>query len=157
MKPLKVFLSFMRLRAPRYEHTGDNENMTDENECEDERGGHFLCAVNDFMTGLQCPDCYGTGGLFDLALGIDDPCPTCGPEDMVPVRWPDSQRIMEHPTAVLCYDGNDESYYLVPASVWEQYKDTYYEAECQHLDYATDLDGDYCLCCGLREAEGDEE
>ena len=28
--------------------------------------------------------------------------------------------------------------------------------ECQHLDYATDLDGDYCLDCGLREAEGDE-
>ena len=31
------------------------------------------------------------------------------------------------------------------------------QSECEHLDYAEDLDGGYCLNCGLREAEGDDE
>lgn len=26
---------------------------------------------------MSCEDCYGTGGLYDLALGIDNECPTC--------------------------------------------------------------------------------
>lgn len=26
---------------------------------------------------MSCEDCCGTGGLYDLALGIDDECPTC--------------------------------------------------------------------------------
>jgi uncharacterized protein (DUF983 family) len=25
----------------------------------------------------RCPECYGTGGLYDLQLGINDECPTC--------------------------------------------------------------------------------
>ena len=31
----------------------------------------------DEVTDIPCPECYGTGGLYDLALGIDDPCATC--------------------------------------------------------------------------------
>jgi len=25
----------------------------------------------------DCRECYGTGGLYDSRLGIDDPCPAC--------------------------------------------------------------------------------
>lgn len=25
----------------------------------------------------ECPDCYGSGGLYDLSLGINDECPSC--------------------------------------------------------------------------------
>ena len=25
----------------------------------------------------NCPECYGTGGLYDLRLGINDECPAC--------------------------------------------------------------------------------
>jgi DnaJ-class molecular chaperone len=26
---------------------------------------------------MKCEECYGTGGLYDLGLGIDDECPAC--------------------------------------------------------------------------------
>tara|TARA_R110000751_G_scaffold68072_1_gene138632 strand:+ start:178 stop:279 length:102 start_codon:yes stop_codon:yes gene_type:complete len=26
---------------------------------------------------MKCEECYGTGGLYDLGLGIDDECPEC--------------------------------------------------------------------------------
>ena len=50
------------------------------------------------------------------------------------VGWPESQRIMEHPHAVLVdrltpndKKGSEQSTYIVPVNVWNQYKDSYYE------------------------------
>lgn len=85
------------------------------------------------------------------------PCGAVVIDERVLIQWPESQRIMEHPRAVLELDVDTYSpcAYWVPANVWERYKDGYYE--CEHLDYATDLDGNYCLGCGLRETDSPNE
>ena len=48
-------------------------------------------------------------------------------DNKILIMWPESQRIMEHPDAELAT--GFQSAYWVPAEVWEQYKDTYYEEE----------------------------
>jgi len=50
------------------------------------------------------------------------------PKTVLLITWPESQRIMEHPEALLVDSEQEEGAYIVPPEVWEQYKNTYYTA-----------------------------
>ena len=61
------------------------------------------------------------------------------------IRWPDSQRIMEHPKARAVDDDDYPNSYCIPNDIWEKYKYSYYEADSssEGLD-----ETDYCIDCG---------
>ena len=67
------------------------------------------------------------------------------PKTVLLVKWPESQRIMEHPEAMAVDgDGHDVEplrAYIVPPEVWEKYKDSYYGTERKDL----------CSECGLSD------
>ena len=41
-------------------------------------GGEFMVRLGAETFEADCRDCYGTGGLYDSRLGIDDGCASCG-------------------------------------------------------------------------------
>lgn len=46
------------------------------------------------------------------------------------ILWPESQRIMAHPEAVLDLNIPDESSaYWIPEHIWEKYENSYYQGE----------------------------
>ena len=47
-------------------------------------------------------------------------------EKLIKIEWPESQRIMEHPDAQLVEDPCTSCTYMIPESVWNEYKDRYY-------------------------------
>jgi hypothetical protein len=57
------------------------------------------------------------------------------PKTVVLVNWPHSQRIMAHPEAMAVdCDSDGDGSYVVPAEVWEQWKDGYYVAEDEDFE-----------------------
>ena len=56
------------------------------------------------------------------------------PETVVIIRWPHSQRIMEHPEARVIDDASYPGSYIIPSAIWEQWKNTYYKADNNSLD-----------------------
>lgn len=67
---------------------------------------------------------------FDVDFGSDDPdlFMSQRADGKILIQWPESQRIMMHPDAELEMSGGSSAYWIQP-SVWEQYKNTYYEDE----------------------------
>jgi ribosomal protein L37AE/L43A len=109
--------------------------MTDENECgcKGERTGHFLCAVNDIMAKEQ-------------AARV---CTKCNQE--IHHNWfPSTFCWRCDTTSRMPRSGS-----ALPDEIQARNKQIE-TGECQHLNYSQDMDGDYCLDCGLHETDLDE-
>ena len=61
------------------------------------------------------------------------------------IKWPDSQRIMEHPDARAIDDDDYPNSYIVSAEIWEKYKNSYYEADSNSETYENK---ETCVDCG---------
>jgi hypothetical protein len=55
--------------------------------------------------------------------------PPAKPEKVYLIKWPESQRIMNHPKAKLVVDDDNSNSYIIPIEVWNEYKDTYYKGD----------------------------
>ena len=80
------------------------------------------------------------------------------PQSVLLIKWPDSQRIMEHPNARAIEDDDYPNSYIVSAEIWEMYKNSYYKnpknlsAEADSLEEQHERDDsdneEVCTECG---------
>ena len=79
------------------------------------------------------------------------------PKTVLLVIWPHSQRIMEHPEAMAIDCDGDGDGALVPAEVWEQYKNSYYVTEEEGDVAWQTVDAREAVATAFAAAEAKEE
>ena len=51
---------------------------------------------------------------------------SCKPKIVILVRWPESNRIKNHPEAIQVFEEHYAGSYIISPEIWNQYKDSHY-------------------------------
>ena len=80
------------------------------------------------------------------------------PKHVLLISWPEAQRIMDHPKALLVHDDDNPNSYIISPEIWEQFKNSYYKivddlsASADSLEDRAELEKsinkDFCNDCG---------